>query len=118
MCNEPGADAVSSALSRGAMISAVNLAEALETFVVHGRERPGSLAYALTVLGVRIRSYHPYNAERQAQLRHVTGMREVGFGGRACMELSLRSGRPILTADPAMLLTGDGVGVRVRLIRD
>lgn len=117
-CNQPGANAAGEALRAGAVMSAVNLAEALETFVVYGRERPGSFAYALTVIGVEIRSYSPVNAERMAQLRHVTGMGEIGFGGRACLELALRTGRPVLTADPAMLAPGDGIGVEVRLIRD
>src|ERR1700730_5831727 len=88
LCDEPGADAVSAALS-SAMISAVSLAEALEaTFVLEGAERPGSLAYALTVIGVQIRPYDPNNAEGMARLRHLPGMGEIGFGGRACLELA------------------------------
>jgi len=118
VCNEPGADAVSAALHSGAMISTVNLAEALETFVVHGGGPPGSLAYALTAIGVQIRSYGPNNAEGTARLRHLTGMREIGFGGRACLELAWSSGRPIMTADEAMLTPAEGAGIEVRLIRD
>jgi PIN domain nuclease of toxin-antitoxin system len=118
MCDEPGADTVSDAMRSGCMISAVNLAEALETFVVHGRERPGSLAYALTAVGVQIGSYGPNNAEGTARLRHLTGMGEIGFGGRACLELAWSSGRPILTADEAMLTPAEGAGIEVRLIRE
>jgi ribonuclease VapC len=118
MCDEPGADAVSAVLD-SAIISAVNLAEALETmFVVEGRERPGSLAYALTALGVEIRSYGPHNAEGAGRLRHLPGMGEIGFGGRACLELAWSSGRPILTADEAMLMPAEGAGIAAQLIRE
>jgi ribonuclease VapC len=101
--DEPGADAVADAISGGATMSAVNLAEVLTTAADRGAE-PDGLLDELTVRGlldgaISLEPFTTEDARTVARLRGATRAAGLSLGDRACLALAQRLKAPVLTAD-------------------
>ncbi len=111
---EPGADQVAEALATGAVISAVNLSEAL-TVLGDAGEDPGRIATEVE----RILDVVPFDstdAVGASELRAATRKMGLSLGDRACLALGSRLGKPVLTADRRWSRLR--VGLDLRQIRD
>jgi ribonuclease VapC len=102
---EPGSDAVTDAIGRGATISAVNLAEVLSRAGDRGAD-PEGLAGDLTEAGllhgaVVVEPFTAEDAATVARLRSATRGAGLSLGDRACLALGERLEAPVLTADRA-----------------
>jgi ribonuclease VapC len=102
---EPGSDAVTDAIGRGATISAVNLAEVLSRAGDRGAD-PEGLAGDLTEAGllhgaVVVEPFTAEDAAAVARLRSATRGAGLSLGDRACLALGERLEAPVLTADRA-----------------
>jgi ribonuclease VapC len=111
---EPGADQVVAELERGALISSVNLSEALTKVVDRGTPLDEILPVTQRINSEVV----PFNEElavAAAALRPRTRHLGLSLGDRACLALALARGLPVLTADRHW--TQIDLGVAVRLIR-
>ena len=137
--DEPGAAAVERAVSEGAVISTVNLAEVfsrladarpdLADLFVELDEGTGpeaqphmqpSLGAGAPVLPetLTVEPFTITDAMTCAALRPATRSRGLSLGDRACLALGRRIGSTVLTADRNWLeLDRDAVGVTIELIR-
>ncbi len=112
--DEPGADAVASALP-GARIGAANLAEVVGKLVDAGVEA-GRLRGMLAAAGVTVEPVTADDAELAGALRDIPGGRHLSLGDRCCLALAAR-------CRPASVLTADrewadlDLPIEVRLIR-
>jgi ribonuclease VapC len=102
---DTGADGVADALSDGAHVSSVNLAEALSIIAGRAADPPrvvedlagaGVLGDALTV-----EPFTLTDAIDTARLRPLTREQRLALGDRACLALARRLGLPALTSDRA-----------------
>jgi PIN domain nuclease of toxin-antitoxin system len=114
---EPGAEVVEEALSRGAVISAANWAEVLSK-VAEGGGDPDALNDALKARGLLGQTLQvlPLLMEDSliiARLRPKTKSLGLSLGDRACLALGLRLGRAVLTTDRDWQKLSLGVDVRV-----
>lgn len=105
--DEPGAGAVAHAISEGAVISTVNLAEVLARAADHGRD-PDELVDELRHRGlidgaVAVESFTTADAIEVARLRPLTRGVGLSLGDRACLALATRLDVPVLTADSAWI---------------
>src|SRR4051794_35169209 len=112
---EPGEDVVADALSDGAHLSTVNLAEALSVIASRGAD-PADVVERLTERGVLGRALivEPFtqaDAIRAALLRPLTRERGLSLADRACIALARRLGLPALTADRAWAAVELDVGL-------
>jgi len=110
---EPGAENVAAKLG-DALISAVNLAEAITRLVSHG----GSLEEAQTVLALLdldVVDFDRKLAHKTGGLVTMTRSRGLSLGDRACLALADREQIPAMTADRAW--SGLDLGVEILLIR-
>lgn len=118
---EAGADAVAAAISAGAVISLVNLAEVLSKLADAGEDPdrvrsrlrdadPHSSARALSV-----ESLTEDDCVEVARLRPVTRGLGLSLADRACLALAARLALPVLTADRSW--ADAEVEVEVRQIR-
>lgn len=117
--DEPGADRVEAALSRGGLISAVNWAEILAKASDAGVS-PAAFADAATHRGIlgQLLEVVPFNqdaAAGSASLRADTRTRGLSLGDRACLDLARRTRLPVFTADRAW--ADLELGINVLLIR-
>jgi PIN domain nuclease of toxin-antitoxin system len=102
---EPGEDVVADALSDGAHLSIVNLAEALSVIASRGAD-PADVVEGLTERGVLghaliVEPFTRADAIRAALLRPLTREQGLSLANRACIALARRLGLPALTADRA-----------------
>lgn len=116
---EPGAAAVSQALTAGAAIGAVNWAEVLSKLAEVGQD-PDRVTRDLASQGLlgsalMIHALDESMAREIARLRPLTRSRGLSLGDRACLALGRLLGLPVLTADGGWEKLS--VGVKVRAIR-
>ncbi len=110
---EPGADRVKSVLDE-AMVSAVNLAEAVTKLV----STTGSTERALQLVDeveVDIVDFDQTLAQQTGALVALTRSRGLSLGDRACLALARRENAAALTADSAW--TKLNIGIEIRFIR-
>jgi ribonuclease VapC len=110
---EPGADRVKSVLDE-AMVSAVNLAEAVTKLVL----ATGSTERALALIAaaeVDVVDFDQTLAEQTGGLAALTRSRGLSLGDRACLALAGREHAIAMTADYAWSKLD--IGVDVELIR-
>lgn len=117
--DEPGAEAVEAALSRGGLISAVNWAEVLSKAEDAGTPAQ-EVAAQLTDSGIlgpllQVAPLDEVIAQRIAKLRPATREHGLSLADRACLALAAHLARPALTADWAWRHLE--VGVEIVLIR-
>lgn len=134
--DEPGADLVEAAVSEGAAISTVNLAEVLSVVVRAGPDLAGKLVEAastrddaqrLESMGaggialpgaLTVEPFTLADAMRAAAVFPESRAHGLSLGDRACLMLGLRLGWPVLTADHAWGRIGTtALGVEVHPIR-
>jgi len=118
--NEPGADIVSEAIAGGAIISTVNLAEALSTLATRGRD-PVGVAADLISRGlldgaITVEPFTTADSIEVARLRPLTRSAGLSLADRACLALAHRLATPVLTADQTW--TALSIDADVRPIRD
>ncbi|HWF26408.1 MAG TPA: type II toxin-antitoxin system VapC family toxin [Solirubrobacteraceae bacterium] len=118
--NETGADVVADAIAGGAIISTVNLGEALSTLAARGSD-PADVTSSLTDRGlldgaITLEPFTTADAIEVARLRPLTYSAGLSLADRACLALAHRLSTPVLTADHAW--TGLTVDVDIRPIRD
>ena len=96
---EPGAEY---ALSRmqGALLSTVNLAEAMSRLIDRTGQRR-NLAGLISRLNLHLEPFALTDAVAAADLRNVTRRFGLSLGDRACLALAQRLGLAALTADRA-----------------
>ena len=110
---EPGAEVVAAVIG-DALISAVNLAEAVTKLV----ERGGTLEQASEVLALAELDVIDFNRALAVQaggLIAATRAKGLSLGDRACLALAARENLPAITADRVWAALK--LGVEVRLIR-
>lgn len=113
IAGEPGSQVVSDALD-GAVISAVNVAEVVSKLIE--RQAPDRDATgAVRTLQLSVIPFDAEQAEAAGILRRPTRHLGLSLGDRACLQLALKLGREVLTADRSWAALD--VGVHVRLIR-
>lgn len=95
---EPGYARVSSALSNGASISAVNLAEVYAKVVERGFSAE-EVGVRLKVLGLRVIPFHEDDALGSAAIYPTARLLGLSLGDRVCLALAQRLRLPVLTAD-------------------
>ena len=118
--DEPGAEAVAHAISGGATLSAVNLAEALGTLASRGA-RPAAvvgdlLARGLLAGAITVEPFTMADAVEVARLRPLTRPAGLSLADRACLALAGRLSSPALTADQAWARLS--LDVEIRLLRE
>lgn len=116
---EAGRSVVEDALTAGAIMSAVNYAEALSRLVAADADI-GTVAQMLSSFGLggyllTVVPFGPADAVAAARLRAPTRALGLSLGDRACLAVALRFGAAALTADRAWATLD--VGVEVRLLR-
>jgi ribonuclease VapC len=116
---EAGATVVADAISDGAAISTVNLAEVLSRVADRGGD-PAQLCEMLVTRGllegaVAVEPLTAADAVEVARLRPPTHAAGLSLGDRACLALASRLGAPAITADTAW--DGAQTGVELRQIR-
>lgn len=117
--DEAGSEAVTTALGSGAVIHAVNWAEALTKLQDRGLP-PEQVAADLSGIGVLGQTLEVdlgtlEDASMVARLRPLTRAAGLSLGDRYCLALGRRLGLPVLTADRAWAALEDDH--RVVLIR-
>lgn len=110
---EPGGEVVVP-LASGALVSAVNVAEA-GARLADWDMRDGEARRAILELGIVVVPFDAELAFDSSALRTPTRRWGLSLGDRACLALAKREGLPALTADHAWLDLD--IGVEVRLIR-
>lgn len=97
---EPGYETVRLALTAGACISAVNLAEVLSKVASKGVDA-ALVGGRLNALGLQVVSFDSEDALLSAQLYLRTKAAGLSLGDRACLALASRLGSVALTSDAA-----------------
>lgn len=97
---EPGAAAVLAALTGGAVMSTVNLAEVV-TKLQEGGVPDADIGPMIDQLNVTIVDFDQAQAYPTGLLRRQTRAAGLSLGDRACLALAQRLGLPVLTADRA-----------------
>lgn len=114
LADEPGAATVAAAISEGAAIGAVNLAEVLAKLVDVGMPEAEAVA-VVEGLGLEVVPFDEATAVVTARLRAPTGAHGLSLGDRAALALALIRGEPVLTTDRAWSTVD--VAVEVRSLR-
>ena len=109
---ERGADNVIQALSRGAVMSAVNYAEVISKLVERGLRRELARATVLNI-GIQILDFDIELADRVGELRPQTKSYGLSLADRACLALAERQGLPALTGDRKWSQFDLGIEVRI-----
>ncbi|MBC8267347.1 MAG: type II toxin-antitoxin system VapC family toxin [Rhodospirillaceae bacterium] len=110
---ETGADIVAENLA-GAIISAVNVAEAGSRLIDNGMSDT-DVRSVLAALALDVAVFDAEMAFQSASLRTGTRDKGLSLGDRACLALAVTENLPTLTADRVWAELD--VGVEVRLIR-
>jgi PIN domain nuclease of toxin-antitoxin system len=95
--NEPGAEAVKSALPRSS-VSAVNLGEVVAKMSELGMDE-ALIAKVLDPLQLDIRPFESDLAHASGMLRQLTRALGLSLGDRACLALAAKLGATALTTD-------------------
>jgi PIN domain nuclease of toxin-antitoxin system len=114
LLEEPGTDTVGEAIKAGALIGAVNLAEAVAKLLDYGWTEAEVLS-ELRQASLSVAEFTADHAWRAGVLRNLTRRLGLSLGDRACLALAQASGLPVLTADRGWSQLD--VGVTVRLCR-
>jgi ribonuclease VapC len=101
-------------ISRGAILSAVNLAEVLARLVEEGASTE-QIVDDIARLEIAIRPFDAATAAEAARLRPLTKHRGLSLADRACLGLGYLQSLPVYTAD--RLWADLDLGIDVRLIR-
>lgn len=112
--DEPGEDIVRGALSEGAAISAVNLAEVHST-LVSSSAASDEIVARMKAVGLYVVPFEEADAAEVGRLRALTRKLGLSLGDRACLALARRLHGAVLTTDGGMRAAS--VEVDVRLIR-
>ena len=110
---EPGSEIVAGS-SRGGLISAVNVSEAVAVLMGAGVS-PATARTKLSGVQLITVAFDEEDALLAAELRPLTRAAGLSLGDRACLALAQRRNLPALTADRAWAELD--IGVEVRLIR-
>lgn len=110
----PGAEQVADAVLAGAVVSTVNLAEALATLGASGLPA-SAMAELVARLGLEAVPFDLDAAARAGVLAARPRERRLSIGAAACLALAQQRDLPVLTADPAW--AGWQVGVVIRVVR-
>ncbi|HZU77867.1 MAG TPA: type II toxin-antitoxin system VapC family toxin [Dehalococcoidia bacterium] len=110
--NEPGGDRVAAAVTSGAAISAVNLAEVIGKLQERGAPE-ADIRAALQPLRIAIMPMDTALAYRAGLLRMPTRAAGLALGDRVCLALAQQLGVPALTTDRVWATLGLGVTVTV-----
>jgi PIN domain nuclease of toxin-antitoxin system len=113
---ETGQDVVVAALRRGAVMSAVNLAEVATWYARNGASK-NTISIAASKLGVTLTPFDDELAIEAGLLQPLTRLKGLSLGDRSCLALARRLGAPALTSDRKWAEVADAVGVQVELIR-
>ncbi|WP_299654862.1 type II toxin-antitoxin system VapC family toxin [uncultured Jannaschia sp.] len=113
---EPGAEAASDWLDRGATASTVILQEVATKLRQRGFT-PADAAEAIGVLGLTVADHTLPLALAAADLYAGTRARGLSHGDRSCLALAAAMGLPALTADKAWSELGEVVEVTVEQVR-
>jgi ribonuclease VapC len=113
---EPGQDVVRSALHEGALLSAVNFAEAITRLVRDGMAADRAAA-AITALPIGLRDLDAQLATDAGALFAQTRPFGLSLGDRACLALARQESVPALTGDRVWVQVAPLLKVEVRLIR-
>jgi PIN domain nuclease of toxin-antitoxin system len=108
---EDGAARVAEVM-RGAVVSAVNLAEVVARMVDAGYPET-DIRHRLSLLGLTVRSFDGDTAMRNGFLRAATRPRGLSLGDRACLALAQREGVRVMTADRVWAQLALGVPIEV-----
>ena len=112
--DEPGADAVQSALP-GAHLGTANVAEVVGKLVDGGLDAR-RLCPLLAAAGVVVEELSEADAELAGVLRSLPAGRQLALGDRCCLALALREpGSTVLTTDRAWAALG--LPLEVQLLR-
>ena len=111
---EPGAPVVREALMSDALVSAVNLAEALAKLTDEGHD-PEDVMDRIGPLPFDVVPFDEAQALESALLRATTATAGLSLGDRACLAVARKLGRRVLTTDRAW--RGLVPGLEVELIR-
>ena len=112
--SEPGEDVVAQAISRGAAIGAVNLAEVIAKLAEVGLPE-AAIHGALDPLGLTLVDFDADLAYRAGLLRPLTRSAGLSLGDRVCLALAQRLSLPAITADRNWASLA--LGITVTLIR-
>jgi ribonuclease VapC len=110
--DEPGADVVEEAISRGAAVSSVNLSEVCAKLNDYG-VAPGQVSQTIDDLSLVIEPFLRSDAECAGAWRAETRQRGLSLGDRACLALAYRLGQPAVSTDRAWQNLALPVEVRV-----
>lgn len=111
--DEPGGDAVAK-VSRGSWLLSVNFSEVVQRVIaIDGN--PDRAEEAVDRLEVEIVPFDRKLARIAAELREHTAFMGASFADRACLALSLQSGRRVLSADRDWAKLD--LGIDIHLIR-
>ena len=113
---EPGAARVSQALSSGAVMSAVNIAEVAARLAADDFPEP-DIREAIELLRVDVVPFGEADAIATGLLRRSTRSFGLSLGDRACVALAMRAGLPTLTGDRAWRDIGSTLDVEVEVFR-
>jgi ribonuclease VapC len=115
LLGEAGGDVVAEAMSDGAAIATVNLAEVLSTLATRGQDPEEAVALLENrrILGgaIRVEPLTQEDAIEVARLRPLTKSAGLSLGDRACIALAKRLGASAVTAEPLWLQVPTGVDV-------
>jgi ribonuclease VapC len=112
---EPGGEAVAAVLP-GALISAVNLAEAVSKLAERGMPAAEAHAGALT-LGIDVVAFDGDLALDAGALRPLTRAAGLSLGDRCCLALARVRRATVLTTEMRWGPLADAIGVTIRDIR-
>jgi PIN domain nuclease of toxin-antitoxin system len=120
MQREQGAERVADAIACGAVISTVNLGEALSTLALRGQD-PQQTVDRFTAAGllngaIRVEPVVEADAIEAARLRPLTKSSGLSMADRVCLALAKRLNVPALTTDGGWHTLD--VGVEIVHIRD
>jgi ribonuclease VapC len=110
---EPGSESITGSIA-GALLSTVNLAEAMAVLVRRGASKEKA-SEILELLEFQVADFNRSMAEETGALIERTHSRGLSLGDRACLALALTENLPVVTADRAW--RGVDVGVKIRFIR-
>jgi PIN domain nuclease of toxin-antitoxin system len=109
---EPGGDVVEEAVTSGATISAVNLAEVVTKLVEIGASQ-AEISDVLDPLSLRVIPFDESLAYATGALRTVSRRFGLSLGDRACLALGLSLKATVLTSDRAWEKLGLPLQLRV-----
>lgn len=113
---EVGQDRVMAAILGGAEMTTVNFAEVATSYVRNGAS-PAEVQSLRDGLPVVLVPVDEDLAVRAALMVGATRAAGLSLGGRLCLALAQRTGKPALTADRAWAAVAAAVGVTVEVLR-